>query len=268
MEIIQRNDPFFQTDLFLKNKALYCGMAKMLESPLAIIRADQERKIIFAQKDESAPIWIWTEEVTDQSICDYAAKLFYANYVHQDTIQIISRPEVGGYVATYFSKMKNLSWNTGMKFEAFKINTEYSEERKHRIIKLDYIDEMLLTDVVQGVPSENRSQIFKRLYSNKEEMTIDIDQLYVFMREGEIRGTISIDMTLSEYGKISDIFLLKALRGHDIGKSIMLEASEIVMKKGLMPLLFTERASRYTRLLQNDERFIPIGSLDEIIIYK
>jgi len=268
MDIIQRNDPFFQTDLFLKNKALYCGMAKMLESPFAIIRADKERDVIFAQKNESAPIWIWTEELTDQSICDHIAKLFYANYVHRDTLQIISRPEVGGYVASYFSKMKNLSWNTGMKFEAFKIDTDYSEDRQHRIAKLDYINDMLLTDVVQGVPSENRSQIFKRLYSDKEEATIDIDQLYVFMSEGEIRGTISIDMTLSEYGKISDIFLLKALRGNDIGKTIILEASEIVMKKGLIPLLFTERVSRYTRLLQNDSRFNHIGSLDEIIIYK
>jgi len=268
MDVIQRNDPFFQTDLFLKNDALYCGMVKMLESPFAIIRADKEREVVFAQKNESAPIWIWTNEMTDQSICDHIAKLFYANFVHRDNLQIISRPEVGGYVATYFSKMKNLSWNTGMKFEAFKIDADYSEDRQHRIAKLDYINDMLLTDVVQGVPSENRSQIFKSLYAEKDEGTIDIDQLYVFMSEGEIRGTISIDMTLGEYGKISDIFLLEVLRGHDIGKTIILEASEIIMKNGLTPLLFTERISRYTRLLLNDDNFQHIGSLDEIIIYK
>jgi GNAT superfamily N-acetyltransferase len=269
MEVIQRNDSLFQTDWYMAQTSLFCGYEKLIENPYAIIRADSSRRYSFAQYDEASPVWILTEAMTDQSLCDAISKSFYANYAHRDSLTLITRPQVGAYVATYFSKMKNLSWHIGLKFEAFRIKRDMlAYPCANKLFKLHELDDETLMQVVQNVPPENRSQIFKRLYLTADLPVIDRDELYVYMVDGQVKGTLSMDVSLNGYAKISDIFLLKPARGQKIGKQIILDACQIAQRKQLIPLLFTERMGGYTRMLFADDDFESLGSLDEIVIYR
>jgi GNAT superfamily N-acetyltransferase len=269
MEVIQRSDLCFQSEWYAAQAALYCGVGKLIENPYAIIKADASRRYSFIQYDEASPVWILTEAMTDQNLCEAISKSFYANFAHRDSVTLITRPQVGAYIATYFSKMKNLSWHIGLKFEAFKITRNMlAYPCANKLFKLHELDNETLMQVVQNVPPENRSQIFKRLYLNADLPVINQDELYVYMVNGQVRGTVSMDVSLGDYAKISDIFLLKPARGQKIGKQIILDACQIAQRKGLIPLLFTERMGGYTRMLLSDQDFEHLGSLDEIVIYR
>ena len=269
MHIIQKNDPFFNSEKYINQKSLYCALDKIIDHPGAIIKTDDNARYLFAQVNETSPIWIWTDEMTDQNLCDAISKSFYANYAHQESITIVTRPQVGAYIATFFSKMKNLGWHVGLKFEAFEIKRDMMVYPcANKLFRLNELDYDIMQLVVQNVPAENRSQIFERLYNNGDIPTISADEIYVYMENSTILGTLTLDTRFGGCAKISDLFLFKDARGKRIGKEIIFDACQLAQKRKLKALLFTERLGGYTRMLMSDSDFEPLGSLDEIVIYK
>lgn len=269
MHVISKGDPFFDGEVYKSNRALFCGLDKIIETPGSIIKVNENNTYLFVQLNETSPIWIWTQETTDQSLCDAISKSFYANYAHQESMTLVARPQVGAYIATYFSKMKNLGWHVGLKFEGFEISKDMlMYPCAEKLFRLNALDDETMSHMVQSVPPENRSQIFKRLYASDSTSTIGADEIYAYMVDGYVRGALTLDTSFSDYAKIGDIFLLKSVRGKRIGREIIFDACQMAQKKKRKPLLFTERMGGYTRMLFSDPNFQALGSLDEIVIYK
>ena len=262
---IDKNHKIFNSKEYLKDIVPFNLLELIKEFP-TLLESD-EKDFIIGMISPEAPIWVWTSDLISDTTTIQLAKYFFGKFSGGKSLCYVAKPDIAGILSEPFrEKLNATEKRVGM--ESFENPKVIPPKNKDVSIEKPTADDV--NDIVVCM-ANYEEECFGEIVSpeslvEQAKQKLANPLFFVIKQNNHVVATAQSARKTSTHIAINQVYTMPKYRGKGVASALVAYISELIIKAGKIPALYTDLSNPSSNKAYKNVGFIEKGKVDEITL--